>query len=89
MATLVVAHEVEDYGKWRAAYDAGHSIREQYNLPEAHVYQDISNPNMITVTVEAELSDLQAFAGSQELKDAMADAGVVGPPHISFVNDVT
>ena len=44
---------------------------------------------MITVVVEADLSDLQAYGESQALKEAMAEGGVIGPPQFSFVNEVT
>ena len=89
MAFNIVAIEVEDYDKWRVVFDGMDEHRQEYRIHGGRVYQDVANPNMITVVVEGDLSDLEAYAGSQVLKDAMADSGVVGPPQRSFVNEVT
>lgn len=89
MPHLVVAHQVEDYAKWRQAYDDHEHVRVSAGLGGARVYQDVSNPNQITVVAEGELSQLQAFASSADLKAAMEKAGVVGQPQVMFVDDVT
>ena len=89
MAFTLVMVEVEDYDRWRAAFDGMEETRRGYGIHGGRVYQDVGNPNLITVIVEGDLSDLEAFAGSQVLKDAMIASGVVGPPQRSFVNEVT
>lgn len=89
MTFLVVAQEVEDYDKWRSVFDGHEGLRREHNLSNERVYQDVSNPNMITVVAEGEVSDLQAFAASDSLKEAMAEAGVVGAPMVSYSNDIT
>ena len=89
MASNIVAIEVEDYDKWRPRFDGMEEVRREYNLGGERVYQDVANPNRLTVMIEGDLSDLQAYSQSQALKEAMAEAGVIGPPDISFVNDVT
>jgi hypothetical protein len=51
------------------------------------VYQ--ANPNDITVTHEfSTVEAAQAFVKSEELKQAMQNAGVVGAPTIWFTNKV-
>jgi hypothetical protein len=89
MAFSVVTLEVEDYDKWRAVFDRVGEQRSEHGMRSGRVYQDVASPNLVTVVVEGDLSDLQAYYESQVLKDAMAEAGVVGPPRISFVNEVT
>ena len=89
MPHLVVAHQVEDYAKWRQAYDDHENVRVSAGLGGARVYQDVNDPNQVTVVAEGELSQLQAFAASEDLKDAMKAAGVVGQPQLMFVADVT
>lgn len=89
MASTILAIEVEDYDKWRSMFDSMGEVREEYNIRTGRVYQDVANPNMITVVIEGDLSDLQAYGESQALKEAMAEGGVVGPPQVSLVNDVT
>ena len=34
------------------------------------------------------MAEAKNYGASQELRDAMAEAGVQGPPEISFLNDV-
>lgn len=89
MAAAILAIEVEDYDKWRPRFDGMAEVRREHRIRDGHVYRDVANPNMITVVIEGDLSDLQAYSQSQALKEAMAEAGVVGPPDLSFVNEVT
>ena len=87
MAHMVIGHQVEDYGKWRAAYDAHADIRD--GAGESRVYQDVAEPNRVTVVVDGELDKLRAFMSMPELKTVMKEAGVIGEPQVMFVNDVT
>jgi len=89
MASVITAVEVEDYDKWRFKFNSMEGHRREHGLREGHVYQDVANPNKVTVVLDGDLSDLQAYTGSQALKEAMAEGGVVGPPQVSFVNEVT
>jgi quinol monooxygenase YgiN len=84
-ATLIVRHQVEDYGAWRTVYDSLEGIRQQYGCYGAEVMVDPGDKNDVTVihrfpTLEA----AQGFAGSSELRDAMHRAGVVGAPRIEI-----
>ena len=52
-------------------------------------YQSVDDPNDVTAWHDFEtLEAAQAFAGSGVLKEAMAGAGLVGPPTIWFVKQV-
>jgi len=86
---MIAAVGVEDYDKWRSNFDSMGNHRREHGLEGRRVYQDAANPNMVTVVIEGELSDLRAYAESKELKEAMAEGGVIGPPQMSFVNEVT
>lgn len=89
MASFISTIEVEDYEKWRAMFDSMSELRRKHGVSGEHVYPDVTNPNSLTVVIDGDLSGLQAYAQSQSLRDAMAQAGVVGPPRITPVNDVT
>ncbi len=89
MATLFVTIEVEDYDNWRKVYDDHGDTRDKYRVTARRVYQDSGNSNMLTVVIDGELEDLQAFAKSTELYEAMRQAGVVGLPKTSYFVDVT
>lgn len=89
MSFLISSIEVEDYNKWRTVFDEGEQSRRQHGMNGGRVYQDVANPNLVTVIVEGGLSGMQTYRDSQEIKDSMSQAGVLGPPRISFVEDVT
>jgi quinol monooxygenase YgiN len=89
MATMFVRHTVDDYGKWKRVYDEFTPTRKQMGVMAASVHRDASDPNTLFVTHEFKnLEAAKKFADSQELKSAMAKAGVSGPPQIWFTKDV-
>jgi hypothetical protein len=89
MATMLVRHTVSDYKIWRKAYDDFAPVQDAKGVTAEAVYQAADNPNDVTVTHEfASVESAQAFAESAELKKAMQNAGVVGPPTIWFTNKV-
>ncbi len=58
-------------------------------MTSAGVYQLDGNPNDITVYHEFDsMDDAKKFANSNELKEHMGKAGVVGAPDIWFANRV-
>jgi len=84
-ATLIVRHQVQDYGAWRTVYDSVENLRQQYGCYGAEVMVDPGDKNDVFVihrfpTLEA----AQGFAGSSELRDAMGRAGVIGAPRIEI-----
>jgi hypothetical protein len=82
---VVIRHKVADYAKWRPGFDAHDSARKAYGLSIIGVERGIDNPNDILIAHK--VSDLQKakdFTTSPGLKEAMAKAGVIGKPDISF-----
>jgi hypothetical protein len=87
MATLFVRHTVKDYKAWRKAYDAFGPIQKAKAVKAEAVYQSAGNPNDVTVTHEfASAKEAEAFVASDELKQAMQGAGVVGAPTTWIAN---
>ena len=89
MATVFVNNEVEDYDNWRKIYDDSEEIRDKYRVVARRVFRDSENSNMITVLIDGEMEDLQAFAKSTDLYEAMKQAGVVGLPKMRYFEDAT
>jgi len=85
MATLFVRHSVADYAAWRHIFDDFATTQKALGVTDTAVYQAADDANDITVTHDfATLEAAKAFAGSQELKAAMHDAGVTSAPTIWF-----
>ena len=86
--TLFAKHEVNDYDSWKRVYDDFAPTRKEMGVTGASVHRDANNPKVITVTHEFDnLQAAREFAGSEELKSAMANAGVAGRPDIWITED--
>jgi hypothetical protein len=86
---MVVQHPVRDYEAWRLEYDKAQSIRDRYGVTDATVFRNADDPNEITgLHWFSTLNDAYAFANDPDLKDAMARAGVSGPPRIEISVEV-
>jgi quinol monooxygenase YgiN len=89
MATMFVRHTVNDFSQWKSVYDQFAGTRQEYGVTGASVHRDAENPNTIVVVHRfGSLDDAHTFADSDDLRSAMADAGVTGPPEIWFTEDV-
>ena len=89
MITMFAKHEVSDFSAWKRAYDEFAPFRNEMGVTGDSVHRDASDPNVVTVThAFNSLDAATAFASSDDLKSAMMDAGVVGPPDIWFAEDV-
>lgn len=87
--TMFVKHKVSDYGKWKSVYDEFASMRQEKGVTGASVHRDANDSNTIIVTHRfKDVSAATSFANSDELKAAMANAGVAGPPEIWFTEDI-
>ncbi|RIJ42380.1 cyclase [Pontibacter oryzae] len=87
MKYILIIHEVEDYGKWKPAYDAHKTKREQASLKELYIWRNQDKPNEISVLFEAaDLDKANQFRQSDELKQAMKAAGVQGTPKIKLLD---
>ena len=88
MATTFVRHTVSNYKTWRKVYDDFAPVQKRRAL-RLKRYRAVDNPNDITVTHEfSTVEAAQAFVKSEELKQAMQNAAVVGAPTIWFTNKV-
>jgi quinol monooxygenase YgiN len=87
--TMFVRHKVNEFEAWKRVYDEFASTRLEKGVIGASVHRSVDEPNKITVTQQfKDLDTATAFANSEELKAAMAKAGVAGPPEIWFTEDV-
>ena len=89
MAHLLVHHKVEDYNKWKSAFDDHSSLRSEGGSKGGKVFRSANDPNELFVLLEWDnLENAQKFVQSDDLKEAMKQAGVVGMPAIHFLEEV-
>jgi quinol monooxygenase YgiN len=86
---MFVRHKVSDYGNWKRVYDEFASVRKEKGVTGASVHRDANDADAIIVTHQfKDMNAARALADSEELKSAMANAGVSGPPEIWFGEDI-
>ena len=89
MTTMFIRHTVANYEAWRKVYDDFAPVQKAKGVTAQAVYQAADNPDDITVTHDFATDEAaRAFVNSEELKSAMQNAGVAGPPTIWFTNKV-
>lgn len=87
MIRMFVWHRVRNYEKWRKGYDAFWREKGVKGSLRCVVYQDVMNPNIITVCQDFnKLARAKAFAKSSRLRKAMGGAGVRSPVAIWFAD---
>jgi heme-degrading monooxygenase HmoA len=86
MAKMIVQHIVKDFSQWKTVYDSMHGLRKQLGCTAEVVYKGHDNPQAVAVVTHwGTLDQARKYGQSQELKDAMKNAGVMGAPNIDFV----
>jgi len=87
MATLAVQLTIGDYAKWRPVFDKHRQLRTKAGMRSEHVYRNADNPKEIIIWFDVEdIAKARAGIASQEIKNAMQEAGVVGPPRVHSVS---
>jgi hypothetical protein len=86
MAYMLIRHKVQDFGKWKPAYDAYQTARAGAGLKDLRLWHNADDPNDIFLLFEAaDVAKAKAFAASPDLKEKMTSAGVLGQPEIFFL----
>ena len=86
MPYMLVQHKVEDFAKWKAIFDSALGMRQASGEKSAQILHDAADANSLTLLFEWDsLENAQQYAQNPDLKAAMQEAGVTGPPNISFL----
>ncbi len=88
MIHVVVRHKVADFSRWKDAFDAHLSMRKAGGEINHRLFLSVDDPRDITIVMDWDgLERARRFIGSDDLKQAMQKAGVVGEPEIRFLED--
>jgi hypothetical protein len=86
MITIIFTHPVKDFPEWRKVYDANAEHRNNSGIKITGLYQDVDDPNMVTLTGETQsVEAFMAFNSDPELIAAMEEAGVIGIPEVKIL----
>ena len=89
MPYILVRHKVEDYAKWKTAFDGHGTSRKANGSQGVQLLRNADDPNELMVLMEwDEVGRAKQFAGSDDLRQAMAQAGIADHPDIYFLDEV-
>ncbi len=88
MINVHIHHKVREFHTWKQAFDAAFDFRKQAGEESFHVYQDIDDPNDLTLWFEWRSAEsAEKFLKSDELARRMQQAGVEGKPHFHVLQE--
>lgn len=80
-AAVVIRLQVADFDKWKEVFDSAEPTRREHGIVGHHINRSKDDPNNLSVYLAAsDVEKAKAWATSDELKSAMAEAGVSGAP---------
>jgi hypothetical protein len=85
MPYVMIQHKVANYAKWKRSVKAFATIRKASGEKSLYVCRSSKSPNDLLVWCEWDTTArMKKFIKSGELRKAMAAAGVIGKPEVSF-----
>ena len=88
MEHVLVRHRVDDYPKWKEAFDNFVETRKSFGEKSYQVLQhDEDTNNLYLMFGWDNKENAQKFFESSELKSTMQKAGVAEVPEIHFLNE--
>ena len=86
MPTLAVQLTIGDYTQWRPVFDKHKPLRDKAGLTDVRVCCNADNTKEVIVWSEAsDIAKAREALASQEIRSAMQEAGVIGPPRIHVI----
>jgi hypothetical protein len=89
MAHILIHHKIEDYSKWKPAFDNHASYRAENGSMGGKIFRSADDPNDLFVLLEIKsIENAKKFVSSADTNEAMKNDVVVGMPSIYFVEEV-
>ncbi|WP_336359921.1 antibiotic biosynthesis monooxygenase [Haladaptatus sp. ZSTT2] len=89
MAHMLVHHRVKDYPTWKKTFDEHAATRKKNGERSHELFCSDDDPNDVTILMEFDTeAHARGFAESDDLRQVMERAGVVGKPEISYLTHV-
>ena len=86
MANIMIHHKVQNFETWKRAFDEHAPARETAGCTGGELFQSADDPNEVVIRFSWDtLENARAFSSSDDLREVMAKAGVVGQPTIVFL----
>jgi hypothetical protein len=88
MPYILIDHTVEDYDEWKPHFDDHASTRAEGGSQGGQLFHKEGKPNEIVGLFEMDsLENAHEFV-SDDLREKMQEAGVVGEPDVQFLEKI-
>ena len=88
MMHVLIRHKVADYNRWKEAFDSHLNNRKRAGETGFRLFHSIEDPReLFLLTDWNSLTEARDFMSSDELKDTMEKAGVIGAPDVQYLED--
>lgn len=89
MTYVLVIHKVEDFDRWKRAYDEYGSVRKDNGSEGAFVFRNEDDPNQLVVITQWEnMESAKSFVEAKDLREAMQKGGVSGQPEVYYLEEI-
>jgi heme-degrading monooxygenase HmoA len=89
MAQLFIRHKVKDYAKWKPLFDEHGAKRKAAGCKGGRLFHSEKDPTEVVILFEWEdVGKAHKFAESEDLRQTMERAGVVGKPELYFLEEI-
>ena len=88
MSCLLIRHKVQDYSTWKAVFDEQADVRRANGSQGGRLFRSTESGEVLVLLEWDDLERARLFADSDDLREAMARAGVTDRPDIWFLEDV-
>ena len=89
MPYLLVRHAVEDYAAWKDVFDEHAAAREEAGSLGGRLFRSSDDAEDVVTLMEWESAErAREFAESDDLRETMERAGVVGEPEVAFLEEL-
>jgi heme-degrading monooxygenase HmoA len=89
MVELIVRAKVQDYAKWKPLFDEHGAKRKAAGSKGGRLFRNEKDPNEVVILFEWEdLGKARKFTESEDLRQTMERAGVVGKPDLYLLVEI-
>ena len=89
MTYMLIRSKLKDFDKWKTVFDGYAQTRKAGGSKGHRLYRNIDNPIETVIIFKWDtIEKARKFAGSEDLKKRMQEAGVVDKPDIFFLEEV-
>ena len=87
MPYILVRHKVEDFDRWKAAFDGQAPARGEAGSKGGYVFRNADDPNEVVALLEwDERERVEQFILSEDMQQTMLNSGVTELPSIYYLD---